>query len=97
MGDSQSVPARPTRRLSWDGLDALYPRYRGGRPQTFTLHKRQEIKRIALRDPPGLGQPFATWSLSKLADYLVAEGWSRTSPTRGYDSCSSGRASAFKR
>jgi transposase len=57
-----------------DGFDALYPRYRGGRPQTFTLPKRQEIKRIALSDPQDLDQPFATWSLSKLADYLVAEG-----------------------
>lgn len=57
-----------------DGFDALYPRYRGGRPQTFTLPKRREIKRIALTDPQNLDQPFATWSLSKLADYLVAEG-----------------------
>jgi transposase len=57
-----------------DGFDALYPRYRGGRPQTFTLPKRQEIKRIALSDPQDIDQPFATWSLSKLADYLVAEG-----------------------
>jgi len=57
-----------------DGFDALYPRYKGGRPQTFTLPKRQEIKRIALTDPENLDQPFATWSLSKLADYLVAEG-----------------------
>jgi transposase len=57
-----------------DGFDALYPRYRGGRPQTFTLPKRQEIRRIALSDPADLGQPFATWSLAKLADYLVAEG-----------------------
>ncbi len=57
-----------------DGFDALYPRYRGGRPQTFTLPTRQEIKRIALSDPQDLDQPFATWSLSKLADYLVAEG-----------------------
>jgi transposase len=57
-----------------DGFDALYPRYRGGRPATFTLPQRQEVKRIALSDPTDLGQPFATWSLSKLADYLVAEG-----------------------
>lgn len=57
-----------------DGFDALYPRYRGGCPQTFTLPQRQEIKRIALSDPDDLGQPFSTWSLSKLADYLVAEG-----------------------
>ena len=39
-----------------DGFDALYPRYQGGRPQTFTLPKRQEIKRIALSDPQDLGQ-----------------------------------------
>ena len=57
-----------------DGFDALYPRYRGGRPRTFTLPERQQIKRIALSVPTDLGQPFATWSLAKLADYLVAEG-----------------------
>src|SRR6202161_583612 len=54
-----------------DGFDALYPRYRGGRPQTFTLPKRQEIKRIALSDHHDLDQPVATWSLSKQADSLV--------------------------
>ena len=57
-----------------DGFDALYPRYKGGRPHRFTLPKRQEIKRIALTDPTDLDLPFATWSLAKLADYLVAEG-----------------------
>src|SRR6266508_3015081 len=57
-----------------DGFDSLYPRYRGGRPRTFTLPQRQQIKRIALAIPTDLGQPFATWSLAKLADYLVAEG-----------------------
>jgi transposase len=57
-----------------DGFDALYPRYAGGRPPTFTLPERREIKKIALAVPTDLGQPFATWSLAKLADYLVAEG-----------------------
>ena len=56
-----------------DGFDALYPRYRGGRPRRFTLPERQQIKRVALSVPSDLGQPFATWSLAKLADYLVAE------------------------
>lgn len=56
-----------------DGFDALYPRYRGGRPRSFTLPERQAIKRVALSVPSDLGQPFATWSLAKLADYLVAE------------------------
>jgi transposase len=56
-----------------DGFDSLYPRYGGGRPRTFTLPQRQQIKKIALSVPSDLGQPFATWSLAKLADYLVAE------------------------
>jgi hypothetical protein len=42
------------------------------RPARRSRCKRQEIKRIALSDPQHLGQPFATWSLAKLADYLVA-------------------------
>jgi len=57
-----------------DGFDSLYPRYSGGRPPTFTLPQRQEIKKIALGRPVDHGLPFSTWSLAKLADYLVAEG-----------------------
>jgi transposase len=57
-----------------DGFDALYPRYRGGRPPTFTLPERVEIKRIALSRPTDHDLPFSTWSLAKLADFLVAEG-----------------------
>lgn len=57
-----------------DGFDSLYPKYAGGRPPTFTLPQRQKIKKIALARPTDHGLPFSTWSLSKLADYLVAEG-----------------------
>jgi transposase len=57
-----------------DGFDSLYPKYAGGRPPTFTLAQRQEIKKIALARPQDHGLPFSTWSLSKLADFLVAEG-----------------------
>jgi transposase len=57
-----------------DGFDALYPRYRGGRPPTFTLPERVQIKRIALSRPTDHDLPFSTWSLAKLADFLVAEG-----------------------
>jgi hypothetical protein len=34
-----------------DGFDALYPRDRGGRPPTFTLPQRQQLKKIALSRP----------------------------------------------
>jgi transposase len=57
-----------------DGFDALFPRYRGGRPPTLTLPERQQIKRIALSRPTDHDLPFSTWSLAKLADFLVAEG-----------------------
>jgi transposase len=57
-----------------DGFDSLSPRYRGGRPPTFTLAQRREIKQVALSRPQDHGLPFSTWSLHKLADFLVAEG-----------------------
>jgi transposase len=57
-----------------DGFNALYPKYKGGRPMTFTLTERREIKKIAKSTPTEHGLPFSTWSLVKLADFLVAEG-----------------------
>ena len=57
-----------------DGFESLYPKYSGGRPPTFTLPQRQQVKKIALSRPQDHGLPFSTWSLVKLADFLVAEG-----------------------
>ena len=57
-----------------DGFDSLYPKYKGGRPKRFTLAERREIKKTAKSKPAEHGLPFSTWSLAKLADFLVAEG-----------------------
>ena len=57
-----------------DGFDSLAPKYPGGRPPKFTLPERQQIKQIALSRPVDHGLPFSTWSLSKLAEFVVAEG-----------------------
>jgi transposase len=57
-----------------DGFDSLRPRYAGGRPPKFDPEQRAEITKIALARPADHGLPFSTWSLSKLADYLVAQG-----------------------
>ena len=57
-----------------DGFDSLKPKYAGGRPPRFTLAQRQQIKQTALGRPADHGLPFSTWSLAKLADFLVAEG-----------------------
>ena len=62
------------RNFNTDGFSSLYPRYRGGRPPKFTLAQRREIKKIARSAPAEHGLPFSAWSLSKLAEFLVAEG-----------------------
>jgi transposase len=62
------------RNFNEDGFASLYPKYSGGRPRTFTLPERREIKKIAKSKPAEHGLPFSAWSLAKLADFLVAEG-----------------------
>ena len=57
-----------------DGFDSLDAKYAGGRPPKFTLPQRQQIKTIALARPTDHDLPFSTWSLSKLAEFVVAEG-----------------------
>ena len=57
-----------------DGFDSLRPKYAGGRPPKFDADQREQIKIVALGRPGDYGLPFSTWSLSKLADYLVVQG-----------------------
>jgi transposase len=62
------------RNFNADGFDSLYPKYKGGRAPKFTLGQRREIKKIAKSRPTDHDLPFSTWSLAKLADFLVAGG-----------------------
>ena len=62
------------RNFNADGFGSLYPRYKGGRPLKFSLPQRREIKKTAKSRPSEHGLPFSAWSLSKLAEFLVAEG-----------------------
>jgi transposase len=62
------------RNFNADGFASLYPEYKGGRPPKFTLAQRREIKKIAKSRPMEHDLPFSTWGLSKLAEFLVAEG-----------------------
>ena len=62
------------RNFNADGFGSLYPRYKGGHPPKFTLGQRREIKKIAKSKPAEHDLPFSAWSLSKLAEFLVAEG-----------------------
>lgn len=78
-----------------DGFDSLAPKFAGGHAPMFTFPERQAIKKIALSRPQD-HLPSSTWSLSKLTEFLVAEGWSTTSAMRASGSCSERRASPFK-
>jgi transposase len=62
------------RDFNADGFGSLYPKYKGGRPPKFSLPQRREIKKTAKSRPAEHGLPFSAWSLSKLAEFLVAEG-----------------------
>ena len=53
------------------GFAALDPKWRGGRPRKFTPAARELICQTARSTPSALGQPFTTWSLSKLVAYLA--------------------------
>jgi len=57
-----------------DGFDSLAPKYAGGRPPKFSAAERAEVNKIALGRPTDYGEPFSTWSLTKLADHLVRKG-----------------------
>jgi transposase len=81
--------------VTTDGFASLYPTYAGGRPRTFTVPECQEIKEIATSRPAEHQLPFSTWSLSTLADFLVAGGLSTTSATRDCAACSTRKASPF--
>jgi transposase len=56
------------------GFKALDPKWNGGRPKTISEAACRQIRLIARCCPRDLGLPFSTWSLSKLADHLVATG-----------------------
>lgn len=41
-----------------DGFGSLSPKYKGGRPKTFTLPERREIKKIVKSRPPSMASRF---------------------------------------
>ena len=71
---------RPAAQLQRRRVRRAVPALPRGRPPTFTLPQRRRIKTLALSRPADHDLPFATWSLAKLADFLVAEGGGITDP-----------------
>lgn len=53
------------------GFACLDPRWGGGRPRRIEQAQRTEIVKAALARPADRGEPFTSWSLTKLRAYLV--------------------------
>ena len=79
-----------------DGFDSLVPRYAGGRPPTFTLPQRRQIKKIALSARPTTVCPFRRGACPSWPSSSLPRGWSTTSATRVSACSSARRASAFE-
>lgn len=58
------------KRFNAEGLDGLGDRPRSGKPPTYTPEQAGAVVAAALSDPQELGQPFACWTLDRLAAYL---------------------------
>jgi transposase len=54
-----------------EGFACLDPRWGGGRPCRIDREQRAAIVKVALARPADLGEPFTSWSLSKLRAHLL--------------------------
>ena len=58
------------KRFNTEGPAGLDDLPRSGKPPTYTPEQTGEVIAAALSDPQELGQPFACWTLDRLATYL---------------------------
>ena len=65
---------RVLRDFNGVGLEALLPAWSGGRPRRIDEETRARIVEIVDTHPQELGEPYATWSLSRLRRYLAHTG-----------------------
>ena len=60
------------RRFNEGSFDALQPRKRTGRQRDLEPEEVAQVVEVATARPRDCGLPFTTWSLRKLADFLVS-------------------------
>ena len=68
--DAETVRRR-IRRFNAEGLTALDDHHRPGRPATYSPDEVAVVIAAALTSPRRLGLPFASWTLDRLAAYLL--------------------------
>ena len=68
--DAETVRRR-IRRFNAEGLAAFDDHRRSGRPATYSVDEVATMIAAALTNPRSLGLPFASWTLDRLAAYLL--------------------------
>jgi transposase len=71
LGLSAETVRGRIRRFNAEGLAALEDHPRSGRPATYSADEVAAVIAAALTDPRRLGLPFASWTLDRLASYLL--------------------------
>jgi transposase len=70
LGLTEETVRHWVKRFNQQGIPGLADTARSGRPATYTPEQVGEVITAALTDPQELGQPFASWTLDRLAAYL---------------------------
>ena len=73
LGVSQKTVRFWMARFASVGMEGLTEGQRSGRPPTYSAEQVGEVIATSLLDPTTLGQPFASWTLDRLAVYLNEE------------------------
>src|SRR3712207_4500586 len=71
LGLGAETVRRRIRRFNAEGVAALDDHHRSGRPATYTADEVAAVIAAALTSPRRLGLPFASWTLDRLAAYLL--------------------------
>jgi transposase len=71
LGVGAETVRRRIRRFDAEGLAALEDHHCSGRPATYTADAVAAVIAAALTSPRRLGLPFASWTLDRLAAYLL--------------------------
>jgi transposase len=71
LGVDVETVRRRIRRFNAEGLAALEDHSRSGRPATYSPDEVAAVIAAALTAPRRLGLPFASWTLDRLAAYLL--------------------------
>jgi transposase len=73
LGVSAETVRRRIRRFNAEGLAALEDHHRPGRPASYSADAVASVIAAALTSPRRLGLPFASWTLDRLAAYLLED------------------------